>query len=89
MKCCPFLEHGHCLVAIHFRKCRDGGGTCVVTKDRCCGTVYNESLDIKIPEWEFCNLYKLGLKYDIKPNRPVVEKGVRREQGLDKYKTYW
>ena len=76
-------------MAIQLRKCRDGGGTCVVTKDWCCGIIYNESLGIEVPEWEFCKFYKLGLKYNIKSNRPVAREDGRREQSLDRYKTHW
>ena len=69
-RCCPFLEHGHCLVAMELRLCRDGGGSCVVVPDRCCGTIYSESLGEEIREWELCRLYRLGEK-----------KGVRKRTG--------
>lgn len=58
------------MVAMELRLCRDGGGSCVVVPDRCCGVTVNQSTGEAMHEWELCRLYRLGEK-----------KGIRKRTG--------
>ena len=58
-RCCPYLRHGECVIAIKLDVCRDGSGGCVVVMDRCCGVL--ESINGRVlHEWMTCRFYELG-----------------------------